>query len=251
MFLTMMLALALLLGLNNVDFFDLDYSIYHSEIPYDDERSDLNPNGYVTPSPHFGSDAAASKDDRSVNPKDNINNTSEGNGPLFSPQNNQNTSETRNLRTASRPSIFLRNYNDFVVESKVKLVAKGFNQREGVDFDETFSLMDKIVTPFGYFPKYETRVCKLNKSVYGLKQAPRQWNAKLSSALAECGFAQSKSDYSLFAKKFVDVFIVLLVYVDDIIITGNNMHEINKFKQFFKTKFMIKDLGMSENLLGN
>ncbi|GJV40416.1 retrovirus-related pol polyprotein from transposon TNT 1-94 [Tanacetum coccineum] len=104
--------------------------------------------------------------------------------------------------------------------------------------------------PPGYFPKNETRVCKLNKSLYGLKQAPKQWNAKLTSALVKCGFVQSKSDYSLFTKKFGDVFIVLLVYVDDIIITGNYLHETNKFKQFLKTKFMIKDLGKLKYILG-
>ncbi|GKE10645.1 ribonuclease H-like domain-containing protein, partial [Tanacetum coccineum] len=79
-----------------------------------------------------------------------------------------------------------------------------------------------MTLPPGYFPKSETRVYKLNKSIYGLKQAPRQWNAKLTSALVECDFMQSKSEYSLFTKKFGDVFIALLVYVDDIIIIGNN-----------------------------
>ncbi|GKB15596.1 ribonuclease H-like domain-containing protein [Tanacetum coccineum] len=283
------------LGLNKEDFFNLDDSIDHSEIPYDDERSDLSPHRYGTPSSHsgstsdtnnenegghsLGSDAAASKNDRSVNPEDNDDNIFEGNGPSILSQNDQNVSETHNLRRSSKTSVFPRNYNDFVVESKVKyglekyvnyahllkdnycftsvlnksfepksfeeaakhqpwinamnsemdalyrnntwdLVelpkAKGFNQKEGIDFDETFSHAVKIVTirclinlviqndwtlyqmdvnnaflygdlnetvymslPPGYFPKDETR---------------------------------SKSDYSLFTKKFGDVFIALLVY---------------------------------------
>ncbi|GJS41550.1 ribonuclease H-like domain-containing protein [Tanacetum coccineum] len=54
--------------------------------------------------------------------------------------------------------------------------------------------------PDGYFDKNDKRVCKLKKSLYGLKQAPRQWNAKLTQALVEDGFVQSKSDYSLFTK---------------------------------------------------
>ncbi|GKC91721.1 ribonuclease H-like domain-containing protein, partial [Tanacetum coccineum] len=152
---------------------------------------------------------------------------------------------------------------------KARLVAKGFNQKEGIDFDETFSLVVKIVTvrclinlamqseetvymtlPPGYFPDNETKVCKLNKSLYDLKQAPRQWNAKLTAALLENNFVQRKSDYSLFTKFFGDVFIALLVYVDDIIITGNSFAQIEKVKQFLKTKFMIKDLGKLKYFLG-
>ncbi|GKE15668.1 ribonuclease H-like domain-containing protein [Tanacetum coccineum] len=147
---------------------------------------------------------------------------------------------------------------------KARLVLKGFNQREGIDFNETFSHMDVNIAflyddlngtlymslPLVYFPSNETRVCKLNKSLYDLKQAPRQWNAKLTTALIENNFVQTKSDYSLFTKSYGDVFIPLLVYVDDIIITGNSLSKINKFKQFLKTKFMIKDLGKLKYFLG-
>nr|GEY23668.1 hypothetical protein [Tanacetum cinerariifolium] len=76
----------------------------------------------------------------------------------------------------------------------------------------------------GYFPANETKVCKLNKSLYGLKQSLRQWNGKLTVALLENDFVQSKIDYSLFTKSFGNVFIALLVYVDDIIITENRSH---------------------------
>nr|GEV25354.1 ribonuclease H-like domain-containing protein [Tanacetum cinerariifolium] len=93
----------------------------------------------------------------------------------------------------------------------------------------------------GYFSS-DNKVCRLKKSLYGLKQAHRQWNAKLTSTLIENGSSQSKSDYSLYTKSDKGVFLALLVYVDDIIITDNSVFEIEKFKLFFKSKFLIKDL---------
>ncbi|GJV00904.1 ribonuclease H-like domain-containing protein [Tanacetum coccineum] len=93
------------------------------------------------------------------------------------------------------------------------------------DLEETVYM----TLPPGYFPVNETKVCKLNKSLYGLKQAPRQWNAKLTAALLENNFVQSKND---------------------IIIIGNSLTEIEKVKQFLKTKFMIKDLGKLKYFLG-
>ncbi|GJW05280.1 ribonuclease H-like domain-containing protein [Tanacetum coccineum] len=91
---------------------------------------------------------------------------------------------------------------------------------------------------------------ELKKSLYGLKQAPRQWNAKLTFALIENGFSQGKSDYSLYNKSDKGVFVALLVYVNDIIIPGNSISEIDKFKTFLKSKFMIKDLGKLKYFLG-
>ncbi|GJR60080.1 ribonuclease H-like domain-containing protein [Tanacetum coccineum] len=109
---------------------------------------------------------------------------------------------------------------------------------EQSDFVETVYMKQ----PKEYFPLGDNKVCRLKKSLYSLKQAPRRWNAKLTSSLIENGFSQSKSDYSLYIKSDKGVFVALLVYVDDIIITGNSISEIEKFKTFFKSKFMIKDL---------
>nr|GEV17412.1 ribonuclease H-like domain-containing protein [Tanacetum cinerariifolium] len=164
---------------------------------------------------------------------------------------------------------------------KARVVTKVFNQKEGFDYDETFSLVVKMVTvrcliivvvshsfplyqldinnvflygdlvedvymtlPLGFGDDNGNKVCKLNKSLYGLKQAPRQWNAKLAAALIEHGFVQTKFDYSLFIKESGSVFVALLVYVDDIVITGNRKESINSFKGFLKNKFLIKDLGL-------
>ncbi|GKB47607.1 putative RNA-directed DNA polymerase [Tanacetum coccineum] len=76
------------------------------------------------------------------------------------------------------------------------------------------------------------------------RDAPRQCNASITQTLFEHGFIQSKSDYSLFTKTDGNSFIALLVYVDDIIITGNNVGEIEKFKVYLNTKYKIKDLDL-------
>ncbi|GKC49350.1 ribonuclease H-like domain-containing protein [Tanacetum coccineum] len=102
----------------------------------------------------------------------------------------------------------------------------------------------------GYNGENKSKLCKLKKSLYGLKQASRQWNAKLTTTLAEHGFEQSKFDYSLYIKHSGDKFITFLVYVDDIVITGNDIIRIKEFKVFLSIKFMIKDLGVLKYFLG-
>ena len=73
-------------------------------------------------------------------------------------------------------------------------------------------------------------VCKLKESLYGLKQASRQWYSKLSDTLRGLGFQHSKNDYSLFYKLQDSSIVLLAVYVDDIVITGNNPAEIMALK---------------------
>ncbi|XP_024964221.1 uncharacterized protein LOC112504517 [Cynara cardunculus var. scolymus] len=104
--------------------------------------------------------------------------------------------------------------------------------------------------PEGYYDAKDKHVFKLIKSLYGLKQAPRQWYAKLSSCLYENGFIQSINDYSLFTKSVGSVFVILLVYVDDIVVTGNSVSEVNNIKNFLKSKFLVKDLGKLKFFLG-
>ncbi|GJT17873.1 ribonuclease H-like domain-containing protein [Tanacetum coccineum] len=87
----------------------------------------------------------------------------------------------------------------------------------------------------------KNKVYKLVKSLYGLKQAPRKWNEKLVAVFKENGFVQSANDHSLFTKSKDNKIIALLVYVDDIVVTGNCLNEIDEFKSFLKFKFNIKD----------
>ncbi|GJX83991.1 ribonuclease H-like domain-containing protein [Tanacetum coccineum] len=91
----------------------------------------------------------------------------------------------------------------------------------------------------------ETKVFKLVKYLWGRKQALRKWNEKLTNALKENDFKQGINEYSLFVKNDNGIFLALLGYVDDIVVTSNNKEEIIKFKQFLASKFQIKDLGLS------
>lgn len=107
-----------------------------------------------------------------------------------------------------------------------------------------------MVPPPGYKVSHSNQVCKLVKSLYGLKQASRQWNFKLTASLLSLGYKQSKSDYSLFVKHDSPHLTILLIYVDDIVLTGDDLAEIERVKLHLDTAFKIKDLGDLRYFLG-
>ncbi|XP_019086329.1 PREDICTED: uncharacterized protein LOC109126889 [Camelina sativa] len=94
------------------------------------------------------------------------------------------------------------------------------------------------------------KVFKLNKAIYGLKQSPRAWYHKLSTTLLERGFRKSEAEHTLFTLPSDKGIVVILVYVDDIIITGNDKVGIQDTKTFLKSVFDIKDLGELKYFLG-
>ncbi|PKU79054.1 Retrovirus-related Pol polyprotein from transposon TNT 1-94 [Dendrobium catenatum] len=93
-------------------------------------------------------------------------------------------------------------------------------------------------------------VCKLQKSLYGLKQAPRQWFQKLSTVLQSNGFRCSRSDPSLFIFTKLHTRIYILIYVDDIIITGNDQQHIQTILAELRSAFALKQLGQISLFLG-
>ncbi|XP_028124053.1 uncharacterized protein LOC114321104 [Camellia sinensis] len=89
-----------------------------------------------------------------------------------------------------------------------------------------------------------SKVYKLRRALYGLKQAPRAWFAKFSSTIHDFGFSSSAYDSALFIRKTECGTILLFLYVDDMIITGDDTVGISSLKQFLSRQFEMKDLGL-------
>ncbi|KAL5772667.1 hypothetical protein ACOSQ2_012591 [Xanthoceras sorbifolium] len=107
-----------------------------------------------------------------------------------------------------------------------------------------------MTQPSGFEGGNSQLVCKLHKALYGLKQAPRAWFDKFRLALVELGFGESKADSSLFYKFVKGCTIFILIYVDDIILTGDNEKEIAQLVLNLNQKFALKDLGVLNYFLG-
>ena len=95
------------------------------------------------------------------------------------------------------------------------------------------------------------KVCKLKKALYGLKQSPRAWFGRFAQVMKEFGYKQSQGDHTLFIKHLATRGVIaLLVYIDNIIVTGNDEREKYEVKQRLATEFEIKELGKLKYFLG-
>lgn len=123
----------------------------------------------------------------------------------------------------------------------------------GILYEEVY-----MALPPGYIPSSELQarfpgqllVFKLIKSIYGLKQAPRQWFLALSTALIKFGFVQLISDSSLFRFQQGNSVTYLLIYVDDMVLFGNDSKLLDEIVVFLGNYFKIKDLGPLNYFLG-
>ncbi|CAL1356411.1 unnamed protein product [Linum trigynum] len=172
---------------------------------------------------------------------------------------------------------------------KARVVARGFSQREGVDYNDIFSpvvrhtsirvllvivahcdleleqldvktaflhgeLEEEIymTQPEGFeVPGKEDYVCKLKKSLYGLKQSPRQWYKRFDSYMLELGYSRSPYDCCVYHNKVEDgSMIYLVLYVDDMLIAARSKSDIQKLKGLLSAEFEMKDLGAAHKILG-
>lgn len=168
------------------------------------------------------------------------------------------------------------NTDETVERYKARLVARGFNQQHGIDFEETFSPVVRfdsirailaiaavnklkmkqfdVKTAFLYgdlkenvfmkqpkgFEDGTEKVCKLRKSLYGLKQSSRCWNQKFKDFIVEFGFKVSNADPCVFVKKTEEETLILCIYVDDGMIFGDNDKSIDLVIDHLQRKFEVK-----------
>nr|GEU38943.1 retrotransposon protein, putative, Ty1-copia subclass [Tanacetum cinerariifolium] len=170
---------------------------------------------------------------------------------------------------------------------KARLVIKGFKKREGLDYFDTYSPVTRITSirmilaivvlrnlgvhqmdvkmaflnrdleeeiymnqPEGFIaPGQESKVCRLVKSLYGLKQAPKQRNQNFDHTMLESGFKINDCDKCVYIKYTKSGYVILCLYVDDMLIIGGNDKMIKSTKDLLQSKFDMKDMGLDDVIL--
>ncbi|GJX73528.1 retrotransposon protein, putative, ty1-copia subclass [Tanacetum coccineum] len=99
-------------------------------------------------------------------------------------------------------------------------------------------------------PKYPNHVCKLKRSIYGLKQASRQWNKRFDDEIKKFGFTQNPDEPCVYLKGSGSYVAILILYVDDILLMGNNIPMLQDVKSYLGRSFAMKDLGDAAYILG-
>jgi hypothetical protein len=180
-----------------------------------------------------------------------------------------------------------RNEAREIVKHKARLVAHGFVQQEGIDFDEVFApvarmesvrLLLALVAQEGWqvhmdvkstflnedlkeevyvhqsvgfiVAGQEGNVLRLRKALYGLRQAPRAWNSKLNDTLKKMDFVQSEHEHAMYRRSHGNDILLVGVYVDDLVITGSSLAAVEEFKKEMKRVFLMSDLGLLSFYLG-
>jgi hypothetical protein len=174
-----------------------------------------------------------------------------------------------------------------VVKHKAHLVARGFVQKQGIDFEEVFAPVARMESvrlilavaahegwkvhhmdvksaflngelaeevhvrqPPGFALGDADQVLHLKKALYGLRQAPRAWYEKLHSSLNDLGFTRSNHEYVIYTWRTTSRPLVVGVYVDDLLIAGAIDSDIKQFKQEMQDRFRMSDLGLLTYYLG-
>ena len=180
------------------------------------------------------------------------------------------------------------NTNGSIQTFKTRIVAKGFKQREGVDYFDTYAPVARIISirvllalasiykfivhqmdvktaflngdlddevymkqPEGFvLPINEKKVCKLVKSLYGLKQASKQWHEKFDLIILSDSFVHNSSDKCMYSKFTKEYEVIVCLYVDDMLIFGTNMKGVCETKKYLSSMFQMKDLNEVDTILG-